>query len=66
MFSYPPIPVWDAHSGALKEGTGRKPPGNLRDPADRTRVIAARRCAALPICDRVMSFAEDGAEDALG
>jgi len=60
IFSNSPILLLDEATSALDENTEKRLLENLRSMTDKTVVIVTHRPAALKICDRIMSFTEDG------
>ena len=63
IFSGSPILLLDEATAALDAETERKLLGNLRELTDKTVIIVTHREAVLEICDRVLRFSEDGAEE---
>ena len=63
IFSESPILLLDEATSALDEATERKLLEQLRRLTDKTVVIVTHRPAALSICDRVLRFTENGAEE---
>lgn len=64
VFSDAPILLLDEATSALDEETEMRLLHNLRSLTDKTVIIVTHRKAALSICDRVLTFAEDGVEEA--
>ena len=60
VFSGSPVLLLDEATSALDADTERQLLLNLRELTDRTVVIVSHRPAALTICDRVLTFAENG------
>lgn len=60
IYSECPILLLDEATSALDEATERKVLENLRNMTDKTVVIVTHRPAALDICDRILSFTENG------
>ena len=63
VFSQSPIMLFDEATSALDEQTEKKVLENLRSMTDKTVAIVTHRPAALEICDRVLSFSENGIAD---
>ncbi len=64
IFSDAPILLLDESTSALDEETEKRLLENLRTLTDKTVIIVTHRKAALSICDRVIRFGENGAEEA--
>ena len=64
IFSGSPILLLDEATSALDEATEKRLLENLRSLTDKTVIIVTHRTAALSICDRVLSFEEDGITEA--
>lgn len=60
VFSESPILLLDEATSALDEAAEKKLLENLRQMTDKTVVIVTHRPAALEICDRVLTFYENG------
>ena len=60
VFSGSPVLLLDEATSALDADTERQLLLNLRELTDRTVVIVSHRPAALSICDRVLTFTENG------
>lgn len=60
VFSGSPILLLDEATSALDETTESRLLHNLRSMTDKTVIIVTHRRAALSICDRVLSFTENG------
>ena len=60
VFSGSPVLLLDEATSALDADTERRMLQNLRELTDRTVVIVSHRSAALTICDRVLSFTDNG------
>ena len=60
VFSGSPILLLDESTSALDEATESRLLSNLRSMTDKTVVIVTHRRTALSICDRVLTFSEDG------
>ena len=60
VFSVSPILLLDEATSALDETTESRLLHNLRSMTDKTVIIVTHRRAALSICDRVLSFTENG------
>lgn len=60
LFSESPILLLDEATSALDAQTEKKLLENLRSMTDKTVVIVTHRPAALEICDRVLTFTENG------
>ena len=63
VFSGAPILLLDEATSALDGETEQKLLENLKTLTDKTVVIVTHRPAALSICDRVLHFTENGAEE---
>ncbi len=64
IFADSPILLLDEATSALDEATEKKLLENLKGLTDKTVIIVTHRKAAFSICDRVVSFSEDGLEEA--
>ncbi len=64
VFSDAPILLLDEATSSLDADTERRLLENLRSMTDKTVVIVTHRPAALTICDRVLSFTEQGITEA--
>ncbi|MBR3297322.1 MAG: ABC transporter ATP-binding protein, partial [Firmicutes bacterium] len=62
VFSEAPILILDEATSALDIGTEERLLHNLRSMTDKTVIIVTHRKAALDICDRVLRFDSNGAE----
>lgn len=60
VFSGSPILLLDEATSALDAGTEERLLRNLRELTEKTVIIISHRPAALMICDRVLTFTEDG------
>ncbi len=60
VFSNSPVLLLDEATSALDENTEKQLLENLRSMTDKTVVIVTHRPAALKICDRILSFTENG------
>ena len=63
VFADCPVMLLDEATCALDEATERQVLQNLREMTDKTVLIVTHRPAARSICDRVIAFTEQGAED---
>ncbi len=63
VFSDSPILILDEATSALDTDTERRMLRNLREMTDKTVLIVTHRPAALSICDRILTFTENGVED---
>ena len=63
VFSGSPILLLDEATSALDTETERQLLKNLRELTDKTVVIVTHRPAVLSICDRVLSFSENGIKE---
>lgn len=63
LFSESPILLLDEATSALDADTEKQLLENLRRMTDKTVVIVTHRPAALSICDRVLSFTENGVKE---
>ena len=63
LYSEAPILLLDEATSALDAATEEKLLCNLRKLTDKTVIIVTHRPAALAICDRVLTFTEDGVKD---
>ena len=64
VFSDAPILLLDEATSSLDADTERRLLENLRSMTDKTVVIVTHRPAALQICDRVLSFTDQGVTEA--
>ena len=60
IFSERPVLLLDEATSALDENTERRLLENLRAMTDKTVIIVTHRPAALKICDKIVSFTEQG------
>ena len=60
IFSGCPILILDEATSSLDSSTEQRLLKNLRDMTDKTVIIVTHRPAVLDICDKVLSFTEDG------
>ena len=65
VFSESPILLLDEATSALDENTEKKLLENLRKLTDKTVITVTHRQAVLSICDRILSFTEDGITETL-
>ena len=63
IFSGSPILLLDEATSALDAASEKRLLQNLRELTDKTVIIVTHRPAALEICDRVLRFTENGAEE---
>ena len=63
VFAESPVMILDEATSSLDSATEKQVLENLRKLTDKTVIIVTHRPAALEICDRILSFTENGIEE---